>query len=126
MRTDVVTIAASGRLRGCDRPAVPGRSSDASCQRALLDRVDALERALRPVVAVLVDVRLLREGAEGVLVGRVDLLAFLLEELDRLLLLRVVLRGVVVERLVGLRPGTWPAARASGASQIFFETASMS
>ena len=49
-----------------------------------LMRVDALERALRPIVAVFVDVALLREGAEGGEVGRVDLLAFFLEELERL------------------------------------------
>src|SRR4029077_7058039 len=47
--------------------------------RRLLDGVVALGRALRPVAAVFVDVALLREGAEGALVRRVDLLAVLLE-----------------------------------------------
>ena len=82
--------------------AEPATSTGRLAAIAYLIALMLLERALRPFVAVLVEVLLLREGAEGVLVGRVDLLAFLLEELDRLLLLRVVLRRARVERLVGL------------------------
>src|SRR5262245_30306834 len=60
--------------RRTDFPEPPG---------PLLHGVDALERAPRPVVRVLVEIFLLRERTEGVLVRRVDLLAFLLEEVDR-------------------------------------------
>src|SRR5438874_2461225 len=49
-----------------------------------LHRVDALQRALRPLAAVFVEIALLREDAESILVWRVNLLAFFLEELDRL------------------------------------------
>src|SRR5262245_55358866 len=65
----------------------------------LLDRVDLLECALGPITAVFIDVPLLGKGAERILVGLVDRLAFLLEELDRFLLLRVVLGGTRVENL---------------------------
>ena len=68
----------------------------------LFDGVDPLDGALRPVLAIAIDVFLLREAAEGVLVRRVDLLALLLEELDRLLFLRIILGGTCVEDFVGL------------------------
>ena len=68
---------------------------------ALFDRVDFLKRAFRPVVGVFVDIFFLREGAERILVRRVDLLAFLLEELDSFLFLGVIFRSIRIERLIG-------------------------
>src|SRR5205809_3831250 len=65
-------------------------------RRALIHRVDALERALGPVVAVFLDVFLLGEGAEGGQIGLVDLLALRLEEGDDFLFLRIEFRRAVV------------------------------
>src|SRR3954452_23391624 len=74
-----------GAAAGWRVPAGPHREM----RRALLDGVDRIERVLRPVLAVAVGVLLLRERAEGGHVRRVDLLAFLLEVLECLGLLRV-------------------------------------
>src|SRR5881409_3705650 len=47
------------------------------------DGVDALDCPPRPLARVSVQIALLRECPEGILVGRVDLLALTLEKLDR-------------------------------------------
>src|SRR6266480_2804199 len=60
-----------------------------------LQRVDPLERALGPVLAVLVEVLLLGKCAERIEVRRVDLLALRLEEVQRLFFLRAELDHVV-------------------------------
>src|SRR5215510_1094530 len=56
------------------------------------DGVDALDCTSRPLAGVLVQIALLRECAEGILVGRVDLLALAPEKLDRFPFLHVVFR----------------------------------
>src|SRR4029078_130751 len=83
-------------------PPLPARA-DEPRRLGRSKRVDALERALRPVAAVLVDVFFLRKRTERGEVGRVDLLAFLLEILDDVLLLTDEFRRVVVARFLGGR-----------------------
>ncbi|MGB7714786.1 MAG: hypothetical protein WBL81_07485 [Pseudolabrys sp.] len=65
------------------------------------DGVDPLQRSLRPVVAVFLDVAFLGKGTESILVGLVDLLTFLLEVLECLRFLLFEPRGVLVHCLLG-------------------------
>src|SRR6266700_1534432 len=60
-----------------------------------LQRVDTLECALRPLLAILVEILLLGVGSKRIHVGRIDLLALGLEEFDDILLLRVELDRVI-------------------------------
>src|SRR4051794_2570160 len=49
-----------GRAPGCRRPVAPPRQA----RRALVDGVDRIERALGPVVAVAIEILLLRKRPE--------------------------------------------------------------
>src|SRR5688572_6741184 len=83
--------AGEGDHAAAPSPACGGRSGwgrPLAEWRRSADGVDALERALRPLVAVFLEVLLLRVAAEGVDVGRVHLAAFRLEVVEDLLLLR--------------------------------------
>src|ERR1043165_6254837 len=78
------------------------QASPAGTGIALLQRVDLLEHALRPLLRLVgAEVDLLRVGAERVLVGRVDLQALLLEAVGELGFALQVLGGAPRDRLVG-------------------------
>src|SRR5262245_64190325 len=66
-------------IRRANRSRISGKCTAAFW---LLDGVDLLDGALRPVFAVFVDVLLLRKAAERGDVRRVHFLAFLLEVLE--------------------------------------------
>src|SRR5947209_17181841 len=99
---DLPGIARQARLRGratgCRTPGARFRER----RQASGDGVDRIERTLGPVLAVAIDVLLLRKRSERGDVRRIDLLAFLLEVIERLGLLRVealdVLRRDLVRR----------------------------